>query len=160
MINKEKIKEIVLNYLGQGEITLVDLQVSQGNSIKVILDSLTGVTIEECVKVSHSIEAEMDRETEDFDLEVSSYGISQPFILPLHYQKNVNRVIEVFLKKGKSIKGQLKSVELNEKNELSQIEVAIRKKEKIEGKKRKTEIEELLKIKPDDIQKAKLIQVF
>lgn len=156
MIDKQKIKELVLSEITKDNIILVDLQVNSGNLIKLTLDSIQGVNIDDCVKISKLIESNFDRETEDFELEVSSYGISQPFILPLHYQKNLEKKIEVYLKQGKSLKGILKNINVENDN-LNYLELLINKKVQIEGKKRKQEVEEIIRISGLDIQKAKLI---
>jgi ribosome maturation factor RimP len=156
MIDKQKIRELVLSEINKNNIVLVDLQVNSGNLIKLTLDSIKGVNIDDCVKISKLIESNFDRETEDYELEVSSYGISQPFILPLHYQKNLEKKVEVYLKQGKSLKGILKNINVENDN-LNYIELLLNKKVQIEGKKRKQEVEEIIRISGLDIQKAKLI---
>lgn len=160
MVSKEKIRQLIESKLEGTDIVLVDLQVSPSNLIKVQLDSFDGVAIDKCVEVSRVIEGNLDREIEDFELEVSSYGIAQSFIIPLHYLKNVNREIEVFFKDGRSLKGILKNVELEENKEIAFIEIANKKKIKIEGKKKKAEVEEVTKVAFDEIQKAKLVPIF
>ena len=161
MIRKEEIYKIVSENLTGSEIIIVDIQVGNSNNIRILLDSMNGVNIDECVKINRLIESNFDRDVEDYQLEVSSYSISEPFIIPLHYKKNLNRMIEVQLKSGKLIKGHLNKVVLAEnENDLSSIEILNKKKVKVEGKKKKTEIEELTTIEFSEIQKAKLQSVF
>jgi ribosome maturation factor RimP len=159
MIEKEKIKQLVLSEIEKQNIFLVDLQVKTGNSIRIVLDSISGVTIDECVWLSKLIENNFDRESEDYDLEVSSFGISQPFIMPLQYQKNLGKNIEVHLNTGKVTKGVLKNFEF-ENEKLKYIEILIKKKVQLEGKKRKTEIEEINNLSGVEIRKVLLLLDF
>ena len=161
MINKEKIRQLITEKLEGTVIVLVDLQVSPSNQIKVLLDSFEGVTISKCVEISRLVEGSLDREEEDFELEVSSYGLLQPFMLPLQYLKNIGRKVEVFYKEGKSIKGILNKVKLTENKEaVESVEILIKKKIKQEGKKKKIEVEEITSITDEEIQKVKLVPTF
>lgn len=161
MINKEKIKGIIDSGLEGTDVVLVELKVSPSNQIKILLDSIDGVKISKCVEISRLVENSLDREEEDFELEVSSFGLDQPFMLPLHYSKNIERDVEVFYVDGRNIKGMLKTVELNEDgSEVLFIELLNKKKVKLEGKKKKVEIEEITKIEGSEIQKTKLVPNF
>ncbi len=161
MINKENIKQLISDELGGTDIVLVDVQISSSNNIRIVLDSIKGVNIDECVKINRFFESKFDREEEDYQLEVTSYGLGQPFTLPLHYLKNLNNEIEVYLKGGSVVKGYLKNVELSENSkQINLIEISVTKKVKEEGKKKKTEVEEIIKVQNSDIQKAKLIPSF
>lgn len=161
MISKEKVRDLVNPGLEGTKIVLVDISVGAGNQIRVLLDSFEGVTIDKCVEISRLVEHNLDREIEDFELEVSSYGLGQPFKLSLHYLKNINRQVEVYCKDGRNLKGTLKTVELTEdKKEVSFIEILNKKKVKQEGKKKKIEVEEITKLTNDEIQKTKLVPVF
>jgi ribosome maturation factor RimP len=161
MVNKDKVSQLITDELEGSTIVLVDLQITPSNQIKVLLDSHEGVTISKCVEISRLVEGNLDREVEDFELEVSSYGLSQPFMLPLHYLKNVNREVEVYYNDGKSIKGILSTVELTDnKEEIDFIEILTSKKVKTEGKKKKVLVEEITKIAGSEIKKAKLIPIF
>ena len=104
MISKQFIQNIIEDELRNLEVYLIDLQVSNSNSIKILLDSEQGIKISECAKISKSIEKKIDREEEDFELEVSSYGVFSPFKLLLHYNKNLGKEVEVFLVEGKNLK--------------------------------------------------------
>jgi ribosome maturation factor RimP len=153
MIDKEKIRSLVLSEIKNDQIVIVDIQVKSGNLIKILLDSYVGVSIDDCVKVSRLIENNFDREIEDYDLEVSSYGISQAFKIPLQYEKNLEKQVEVYLKNGKIVRGILKKYNFENEN-LIEIEVLIKKKVQLEGKKRKTEIEEINNFLSSEIQKV------
>jgi len=160
MISKKKIEEIVAESLADTEIVPVDIQVSSANTIKVFLDAEKGVSISDCVNISRSIEGQLDRDKEDFELEVSSYGLFSPFKLLLHYKKNLGREIEVYLNEGKNFKGVLSNFETDANNNLEYIEVIQKKKKKLEGKKKKIEVEEIIKVKKDEIKKVKLVPKF
>ncbi|WP_027078207.1 ribosome assembly cofactor RimP [Maribacter antarcticus] len=74
---------------------LIDFVVGTDNKIKVVIDGDNGVTVTDCIKISRAIEHNLDREEEDFALEVASAGASSPIILPRQYRKNIGRKLEV-----------------------------------------------------------------
>lgn len=160
MINKKAIEKIVKDQLVDSEIILVDIQVNSSNIIKVYLDSKKGVSISDCAKISRNIESQLDRDKEDFELEVSSYGIFSPFKILLHYHKNIGKEVEIYLNEGKNFKGVLNKVESKENNEIAFIEIIQKKKKKLEGKKKKKEVEEILIVKKEEIKKIKLVPKF
>jgi ribosome maturation factor RimP len=161
MINKENIRQVVNKEIEGSGIIIIDIQIDNSNNIKIILDSFKGVNINECAKINRLIESNFDRDNEDYRLEISSYGITQPFILPMHFLKNINRQVEVYSKDGNTIKGLLKNVKLtDDKNDIDSIEISNKKKIKEEGKKKKTEVEQIIKLHNNEIQKAKLVPVY
>ncbi|MEN8119774.1 MAG: ribosome assembly cofactor RimP [Bacteroidota bacterium] len=161
MINKQFVQNIVEEEVGALNIFLIDLQISNSNSIKILLDSEKGVKISDCVKISRSIEHQLDREKEDFELEVSSYGLFSPFKILLHYNKNLGKEVEIYLKEGKNFKGTLIKVETLKNSEIIDfIEISQKRKKKIEGKKKKVEVEEIVLVKIEEIKKIKLIPKF
>ncbi len=105
MIAKETIEDLVRPVLEADDCFLVDVDVKPANRIMVHIDSLSGISIEYCIRVSRLIEQSLDRETEDFDLEVSSPGIGQPFKVKEQYQKAVGRPVEVMTNDAKTVKG-------------------------------------------------------
>lgn len=111
------------------DMFMVDITVKTGNSIEVLVDSDKGVSIDDCIHISRHIEQNLDREAEDFSLEVSSPGLSQPFKTLRQYQKNIGKKVELLARTGEKEEGILKSV-----NE-SGIELDITAKEKINGAK-------------------------
>lgn len=130
MIDRGKIEKIVKKWIAGKDIFFVDLSVGSDNSIKVLLDKPEGITIEECVLISRFIEAKLDRNEEDYELQVSSPGLDMPFRVIEQYHKNMGRKIEVLtLDETKQI-GFLNKV--NEKG----IELGIKERVK-EGKKKK-----------------------
>ena len=85
MIAKQKVTEIVNEWLAEKEYFLVDVNVSADNCISVEIDHAEGVWIDDCVSLSKHIEANLNREEEDYELEVGSAGIGQPFKVVQQY---------------------------------------------------------------------------
>lgn len=90
---------------------IVEITVSPANAISVIIDSDEGVSIEKCIEMSRHIEHQFDREVEDFSLEVSSPGLTQPFKVLRQYQKNLGKEVEIVTAKGDKIVGILISAD-------------------------------------------------
>ena len=126
MITKEKIQNLVDEVLSD-DMFIVDIIVGSGNSISVTVDSDSGISIGKCVEISRHVEHSLDRETEDFSLEVSSPGLSQPIKILRQYLKNIGQRIEVETKTGEKQEGILKSAS----PEGFELEVAV--KEKVDG---------------------------
>ena len=93
---KDKVKTLLEEALAEKEdLFLIDFQISQENKIKVVLDGDQGVTLQDCMDVSRAIEHNLDREEEDFSLEVASAGAASPLTIPRQYKKNIGRKLEV-----------------------------------------------------------------
>ena len=107
MITQKQIESLVTQKIEGTEIFLVEVQISPGNSIHVHIDKPHGISIEECVGISRFINANLDREVEDYELEVSSPGLGHSFKVKEQYLKNIGRGVEVVLKDGKKIDGKL-----------------------------------------------------
>jgi len=128
MISKDKIQYLVGQVLSE-DMFIVDITVKTGNSIEVLVDSDNGISIDQCIQISRHIEQNLDRDAEDFSLEVSSPGLSQPFKILRQYQKNIGKRVELIARTGEKEEGILKSV-----NETG-IELDVTAKEKINGAK-------------------------
>lgn len=114
MILKEDIEKLANEFLYGTDMFIVKLNVGSDNKITIYIDGDNGVTIDDCVGLSRFIENEYDRETEDFELNVSSAGIDQPFINLRQYLKNIDRPVEVFLTDGTKKLGILQKADENE----------------------------------------------
>ncbi|MCP4314256.1 MAG: ribosome assembly cofactor RimP [Bacteroidetes bacterium] len=110
MIADEKIIEIVQQHIQETDIFLVEAVVKAGNMIRVHVDRPEGISIDECVKISRYLNEQLDRDVEDYSLEVSSPGVSAPYKVKQQYEKNVGRTIEVRLEDGDRLEGKLESV--------------------------------------------------
>lgn len=98
---------------GRTDLFLIDLKISAGNDITVILDGDQGVSIQDCLDASRAIENNLDREEEDFSLQVMSAGASEPLQFPRQYRKNEGRILEVTLSSDEKIEGELKDADEN-----------------------------------------------
>lgn len=105
MIRKEQIVEIVNEWLVDKEYFLVDVTVSKDDEIVVEIDHADGVWIEDCVELSRFIESKMNRDEEDFELEVGSAGLGQPFKVKQQYINHVGKEVEVLANDGRKYRG-------------------------------------------------------
>lgn len=136
MIDKNEIVRLAEEGLASSANYLVDVQVKPGNLIVVEIDNDESVGIDDCVSLSRYIENGLDREQEDFELEVGSAGITSPFKVLRQYTKNIGREVELLLTKGVKVTGTLKFADENG------IVVVVGKMVKPEGAKRKVLVEE------------------
>ncbi len=111
MINKEIVKELVNNFIADKDIFLVDTRVSTTNRISVLVNKPSGITIDECAGISRHIEANLDRDREDYELNVSSPGLNLPFRVREQYEMSIGRPVEVIDNQGKKTRGILRNVE-------------------------------------------------
>ncbi len=86
---------------------LVDWKVSPDNKIMILADGDEGLPIEEIVRISRHVEHNLDREEDDFALEVSSPGLSTPLSIPRQYKKNIGRNVELTLTNDETLKGEI-----------------------------------------------------
>ncbi|MEI7503516.1 MAG: ribosome assembly cofactor RimP [Paludibacter sp.] len=151
MILKETVNQIIEDYIVGKNYYLVDLKITPDNRISVEIDSFNGVSIEFCMELNKHIESQLDREIEDYELEVSSAGLTEPFKVLKQYEKNIGNEVEVLTKVGFKISGIL--VEVLETEFILEIE----KIEKPEGSKRKIIVKERLTFPYEDIKTTKYI---
>ncbi len=149
MIDKKIVKNLVKEFIKDKDIFLVEAKVSTANRITVMVNKPTGITIDECVKISRHIEAGLDREKEDFELNVSSPGLSLPLKVREQYEMNIGNPVEVIDNDGDKTRGILKNVQ----GEGFELEI----EKKIKGKKK--EIQEV-SFNFDDIKSVKEIVRF
>ncbi|MBQ7362471.1 MAG: ribosome assembly cofactor RimP [Bacteroidaceae bacterium] len=154
MIEKQKVTELVEEWLSDKEYFLVDIVISKDDKITVEIDHAEGVWIEDCAELSRHIESGLSRESEDFELEVGSAGLGQPFKVVQQYRNHIGLEVEVLGKDGKKYKGILKSVEDDS------FVLSITKKEKLEGMKRPQLVEVELKFTYDEVKYTKYIIKF
>ncbi len=155
MINKQKIEllvgKAVSDLLPERGICISSIKIGTSNQITILIDNFEGISFSDCITISKSVEADLDREKEDFELTVSSAGISSPFTIPLQYQKNIGKEIEIYTVDNKKIRVILFNVEEE------YIEIELKEKVKIDGKKKKQEKISKQKIMFDNIKTAKLV---
>ena len=154
MIDKNVVKSLVDEWLEGKEYFLVDIQISSDDKIVVEIDHADGVWIEDCVELSKYIEDRLSRDEEDYELEVGSAGLGQPFKVPQQYQNFIGKEVEVLGKDGKKVKGILKSVDGND------FVVAVNEKVQVEGKKRPVKMDVDHAYKMDEEKYTKYIISF
>lgn len=130
MIDKNVVKKLVEEWLQDKEYFLVSIEISPDDRIVVEIDHADGVWIEDCVALSKYIEDHLNRDEEDYELEVGSAGLGHPFKVPQQYINFIGKEVEVLDADGKKVKGILKAVEGND------FTVGVEEKVKVEGKKR------------------------
>ncbi len=107
MIEKIKILELVNQALEGSDKFLVNLKITPDNRIYVDIDGDNGVTIDDCIELSRAIEGQLDRDEEDFALDVSSAGADQPLKLTRQLVKNIGREVEALAFDGEKTVGEL-----------------------------------------------------
>ena len=113
MIDKKLVESVVNEWLEGKEYFLVDITVTPDNSIVVVIDHAEGVWIEDCADLSRFIEAHIDREEEDYELEVGSAGLGQPFRVRQQYENHVGKPVETQTRNGHKYQGTLVEVDDN-----------------------------------------------
>jgi len=106
-----KVTELLQIVLDENpSLFLIDLSITENNHIRVIIDGDEGVKVEDCMAVSRGIEHNLDREEEDFSLEVLSAGVSEPLTQGRQYKKNLGRTLHIKTK-AETIEGKLTTVD-------------------------------------------------
>ncbi len=157
MISKQKIIELAQERIDEmdNDTYLVDVTVSETNQILVEIDNLKGSSsISDCIRVSRNVEHNLDREEEDFSLQVTTPGLSNPFKVHPQYVKNIGRNVKVVFKEVGSIEGKLIDVTAE------QIVVETETKERIEGKKKKELVVRQHEIPFNQIKETKVVISF
>ena len=154
MIEKRRIQQLVDDFLAKEKgFFLVSLKVGGGNQIEVRIDSFEGIKMGDCVRLSRHIEGSLDREEEDFSLQVASAGLGEPFKVYQQYEKNIGRKVDVKLKGGEKILGKMLSASPDEG-----IVLETKNREKI-GKKKQVVVKEH-KLAFEQIDQTKIVISF
>lgn len=151
MIDKDFIKDVTDIFLQGTPMFLVDVTVRPGNIIVVEIDSDGSIGIDDCIALSRDIESKLDRDAEDFELEVGSAGVTSPFKIPRQYKKNEGNEVEVLTKAGQKLSGVLKTSDNNG------FVITITKMVKPEGAKKKVALEEDLSFTYDEVKYTKYL---
>lgn len=157
MIDKKTVKRLVeerFAELGE-ELFIVDISINERNVINIFIDGFEGVTIEQCVSVSRNVEHNLDREEVDFELHVSSPGLSQGFVVKEQYVKYTGKSVEVVTTASdKKLEGVL--LEVGEEG----IVLETSGREKVEGHKKKQLVVKKHNLKYDEIKSTKAVVSF
>ncbi|MCB8965105.1 MAG: ribosome assembly cofactor RimP [Bacteroidales bacterium] len=154
MIKKELIESIVLPRLEEENLFLVDISISPSNCIAITIDGDKGVGVDSCIAISRLVESSLNRDEEDFELEVASAGVGQPLRITRQYIKNIGRDVEVLKKSGEKVKGSL--IAATE----SDFTIKFTKRVAVEGKKSKQIVEEVVILPYSDVKTTKVLISF
>jgi len=157
MIERNKIAQLIEENLHGKDLFLVDFNVSTGNQIEVFIDSdHQEVSIADCVALSRHIESNLDREEEDFELNVSSAGLDIPLKQKRQYKKHIGERMNIQMKDGKQILMDLKDV-----SEKSVSGIPLKKNPNAKKGSKKQFIElEAVELSFNDIREAKIEVIF
>jgi ribosome maturation factor RimP len=152
---RAKVEQLVHEFLEtRKDLYLVDLKISTGDDITVILDGDVSLSLQDCLDASRAIEFNLDREEHDFSLQVMSPGLSEPLKFPRQYKKNMGREIEVLLMNDEKIQGEITAVDEES------VTLTLRyRRPKLVGKGKEDVVEEK-QIPYSDIRKALVIIKF
>ena len=151
MIERKAVCQIVDEWLQGKDYFLVSIDISTDDKIIVEIDHKDGVWIEDCVELSRFIESRLSRDKEDYELEVGSAGIGQPFKVLQQYYNHIGKEVEILTKEGKKITGLLKDAD-EEK-----FAVIVEAKQKTEGSKRPKLVKTDLTLRYDEIKYTKYL---
>ena len=131
MIAKEQIATICEEALANSDRFLVEVKVKPGNIIEVYVDADSAVNIDHCIEISRFIESKLDRDVEDFELSVFSWGLSGALRTDRQMQKYVGKDVEVKSKEHGKIQGKLVNFDA-EKAEIEPVKKKTSKKKAVE----------------------------
>lgn len=154
MITIEKIRDLAGIKIAEGTNFIVDISVKPGNKIRVLLDNDKGITISDCIAMSRHIESNLDRESEDFELDVMSPGLTEPLKILRQYTKNIGKQVELLTKENTRFRGNL--VSASEEGVIIETKI----KEKVEGKKGKQTIINNINLTFNEIKETKIVLSF
>lgn len=155
MLSETTVKDLIEAGLNErSDLFLIDLKIGADNKISVVIDGDEGVTVEDCVFMSRAIEHHLDREEEDFSLDVASAGATSPLINKRQYKKNIGRTLEVTAKPDLQLEGELAEVDDDG------ITLEWKAKEPKPVGKGKVTVKKQAKIIYDDVLEAKVIIKF
>jgi ribosome maturation factor RimP len=137
MISRETITELVKKHLEGTDLFIVEVHVSASDNIRILIDNPKGVTLEECIELNRAMEESLDRDKQDFQLEVSSPGLSEPLKVLPQYRKNIGRKVEILTNEGIKHEGKLTG--------LTQRGLVIEELVKIKGERKRPEIKAIEK---------------
>ena len=154
MINKEVVKTLVDKWLQNGDYFLVDIIFSADDRIVIEIDHADGVWIEDCAELSRFLQEKLGEELGDYELEVGSAGLGQPFKVEQQYKNHIGDEVEVLQADGKKVQGILKEVNGRE------FVVTVKEKQTVEGKKRPVMADVDKTYSMDEVKYAKYVLAF
>ncbi len=154
MALKDKVEALVAAALAERtDLFLIDLTVGTDNKIILTIDGDNGVTLQDCIDMSRAVEHNLDREEEDFALEVASAGAASPLKQPRQFKKNIGRTLLV-----KTAEGEIEAPLVYATDEVAVLEWTAREPKKI-GKGKET-VTKRAEIPYGDIKQAVVVIKF
>lgn len=150
MIEESTVRALIEETIEDTNIFLVELKISGGNKITVLVDAIGGLPITDCMKVSRGIDHNLDRELDDFELNVSSPGLDKPFKVFKQYEKNIDRSIKIILAEEGEFDAKILGVD--EPNINLEVQEVIRINQLLEGVKKG----DTLTLSQSEIEEAKI----
>ncbi len=150
MIEREKIAGLVERAIESTDAYVVDVTVSEDNDIVVELDSATGVDLDFCSEVNRLLNEALDRDVEDYSLEVGTASLSAPFKVRQQYEKHIGDDVDVLTCDGRKLKGRLTSVS----EDGSEFTIEVTRKVKLAGEKRPRQVAEPLTLAVADCRQV------
>ena len=154
MINKETVKALVEEWLKKGDYFLVDIIFGADDRIVIEIDHADGVWIEDCADLSRFLQEHLGDELGEFELEVGSAGIGQPFKVAQQYINHIGDEVEVIDAEGKKVQGKLKEVNGRD------FTVTVQEKQTVEGKKRPVMVSVDKPFSMDTVKSVKYLLAF
>ena len=154
MIERNTVKTVVEEWLSGNDYFLVDVTFTPDDRIVVEIDHADGVWIEDCAELSRFMQERFGDELGDYELEVGSAGIGQPFKVEQQYLNHIGKEVEVLYAEGKKVQGVLKQVDGRN------FVVSVKEKQKLEGKKRPQLVEVDKTYNMDNIKYTKYLLSF
>ena len=154
MITKEAIQKHVEEWLQKGDYFLVDIQMDDDDRIVIEIDCADGVWIEDCAELSRYLQEQMGDELGDYELEVGSAGLGQPFKVEQQYVNHVGDQVEVVTAEGQKVCGTLKGVDGR------LFTVATQEKQVPEGKKRPVKVDVDRTFSMDSVKSTRYLLAF
>ena len=156
MIDKNVITKAVEEWLQKGDYYLVDVEMTADDRIVIEIDHADGVWIEDCADLSRHLQDTLCEELGNYELEVGSAGIGQPFKVMQQYVNHIGKEVEVLQNNGQKLQGILKEVN----TEAEQFIVTVKEKQQIEGKKRPQLVEVDKSFNVSDVKYCKYLLAF
>lgn len=151
MIDVNKVKALVEEWLDGKEYFLTDLTITPDDCITVEIDQADGVWIEDCVQLSRFIEEHLSRDEEDYELEVGSAGLGQPFKVLRQWENHVGKSVEIVTTDGRKLKGVLQMADADS------VVLTTRQKVQVEGKKRPVLQDVDVKLPMNDVKSGRYL---
>ena len=151
MIDRLKLRQVVEQALQGTDLFVVDVTVSGDNVVEVTLDSMDDVTLDDCRLVNDAVLAAFDRDDEDFELTVGSYGLTSPLVLPRQFVKHIGRPVEMITRDGRKLHSTLTAADDNG------CTIAVPTRVKPEGAKRPQTVDIEQQLTYNDIKQTKPI---